>query len=60
MADIRWVKIQSWHAVKGERILNVYRTYCGRIAATEAVDELPDERSCESCLRIVGRLADAT
>lgn len=57
--NIRWVKIRSWHAVKGERILKVWRTRCGRIAMNDPVNELPEGKSCESCLRIVARLADA-
>lgn len=56
--DLRWVQIRAWHAVKGERVMNVYRTYCGRYVAGETVDDLPSERSCESCLRIVARLND--
>lgn len=55
---VRWVKIRSWHAVKGERILRVWRTQCGRYAMGDPVNELPAERSCETCLRIVARLAD--
>ena len=57
--NVRWAKIRAWHAVKGERILSLYKTYCGRYTLAEAVDDLPAERSCESCLRLVARLADA-
>ena len=55
---LRFVKIRAWHTVKGERILNVWRTYCGRYALGDPVNVLPGGRSCEACLRIVTRLAD--
>jgi len=52
--NLRWVKIRSWHAVKGERILGVWKTRCGRYALGNTVEELPKEgKSCESCTRIV-------
>jgi hypothetical protein len=55
-----WVQIRSWHAVKLTRSIES-RTLCGRIAAQSAPvsDTLPGEKSCETCLRIVARRADA-
>ena len=67
--DVKWVKIRSWHAVRStiSRVPNdVVReglfastTLCGRIAGPGVVDDLPAERSCESCLRIIARKSDA-
>lgn len=52
---MRWARIVSWHAVGPDGT----RTLCGRsLNRTEAGnlrDELPAEKSCESCLRIVAR-----
>lgn len=55
-----WVKIKSWHAVRLTRSIEP-RTLCGRKASgdAEVVDTLPAGKSCESCLRIVARRADA-
>ena len=58
--DVKWVKIRSWHAVE-----SVYpgtamvTTRCGRRTIATPVDDLPGGRSCESCLRILARKADA-
>ena len=64
--DIRWVKIRAWHAVKWHGELYGIETYCGigeqlmGIPVAELlVSDLPAEKSCESCLRIVARLQDA-
>ena len=55
-----WVLIRSWHAVKtATRVPGRYLTVCGRTAFSDPVDELPAGKSCESCLRIVARQADA-
>jgi hypothetical protein len=54
---MQWVKIRSWHAVKLVRTSQA-DTLCGRISSGEVRDELPAERSCETCLRIVARRAD--
>lgn len=59
MAGSQWVKVRSWHAVEPTadpdgRI----KTRCGRWVTGEVVDDLPAEKSCESCLRIVARLQD--
>ena len=61
--DVKWVRIRSWHAVKeqyeGEPAF--VDTVCGRVVlrTTALLDDLPAGRSCESCLRIVARKADA-
>jgi len=54
---MQWVKIRSWHAIRQTRDLRTH-TLCGRISAGEIRDELPAEKSCETCLRIVARRAD--
>jgi hypothetical protein len=57
---MQWVKIRSWHAVKFDTRGSLHATYCGRFAAREAelLEDLPNEKSCESCLRIVAKQAD--
>jgi hypothetical protein len=62
--DVRWVKIRSWHAVLGVAdgggdFPGVYQTRCGLLTMNLPVDDLPAERSCESCLRIIARKGDA-
>ena len=61
--DIRWVKIRSWHAVLADYTDGYVTTRCGRhimFREPEGItSDLPAERSCESCLRIVARLQDA-
>jgi hypothetical protein len=57
--DTQWVKIRSWHALRPHDHFGP-TTYCGRDAeGREVRDELPSEKSCESCLRIVARIQDA-
>lgn len=49
-----WVKLESWHVVNPA---HPDATVCG-IAIEEddpTSDELPGEKSCENCLRIVAR-----
>lgn len=56
--DIQYVKIKSWHALRPYDHFGP-TTFCGRPGeGREVVDELPSEKSCESCLRIVARRAD--
>jgi hypothetical protein len=52
---MKWVKIKSWHIVVDD-LLDAYLTRCGRRAMdTYTVADLPmGEKSCESCLRLVG------
>lgn len=58
--SIEWVRIRSWHALRVSRLI-VPRTLCGRQTQADDArsDTLPSGKSCESCLRIVARLADA-
>lgn len=55
---IRWACIVSWHVVKAD---DGTHTLCGRsLDRTQAGnlrDELPAEKSCETCLRMVARRA---
>jgi hypothetical protein len=57
---MKWVKIKSWHAVKSYSRAAWVETHCGRWAShsPEVVEELPAEKSCETCLRIVARIQD--
>lgn len=59
MADQLWVKIVSWHALKPT---DPNATMCGEEVGeeNEVRDELPNEKSCELCLRILGRHHDRT
>lgn len=62
--DFKWIKVLSWHALQHEsKVIDgaeaPHTTYCGRNVVGEIVDILPDEKSCESCLRITARLSDA-
>lgn len=56
MADTRWTKLRSWHAVTTTN--GRLTTRCGKPATGPIVDTLPAEKSCESCLRIVAREED--
>lgn len=55
---LMYVKLRSWHVVRLTRSIEA-RTLCGRRAKMGAVfsDDLPAEKSCESCLRIRERQA---
>jgi hypothetical protein len=57
MAEQLWVKIASWHALRPD---DPNATVCGEEVAedNEVVDALPAEKSCELCLRILGRRHD--
>jgi hypothetical protein len=52
---MKWAKIKSWHIVVID-LGDAYLTRCGRRATTAdvAVDLPMDEKSCETCLRLVG------
>jgi hypothetical protein len=57
--DVRWVLVKSWHAIRRDRRSGGWITYCGRrVDSGETRDTLPAAKSCESCLRIIGRSAD--
>lgn len=56
--DTQWVKIHSWHALRPDTHFSA-TTYCGRDAEGHPfVTDLPAEKSCELCLRIVARITD--
>lgn len=59
---MNWVRIRSWHSVlTPTRAFDTYRTRCGRTVVTKDVrDDLPAEKSCESCLRILARMDERT
>lgn len=54
MAEQLWVKIVSWHGLKPD---DPNATLCGEEVGedNEVRDALPAEKSCELCLRILGR-----
>jgi hypothetical protein len=56
--DITWVKLISWHAARPKDHADT--TYCGRQlpVGRPISDVLPAGKSCELCLRIIGRLND--
>jgi hypothetical protein len=57
--DIRWAKLESWHAIQHEDEAG-HSTYCGRVAHGEVFENLADPgKTCESCFRIVMRMAEA-
>jgi len=57
--DTQWVKLRAWHALLPYDHHGP-ATFCGRDAeGREVRDELPAEKSCESCLRILARRQDA-
>lgn len=59
---MHWVKIRSWHAVTFDSRGGLHHTRCGLWAKIEApqADDLPvNEKSCESCLRLIQRDEDA-
>ncbi len=60
--NVTWVRILSWHAASGlvSRGAKIH-TRCGRWAAanSDMLEELPAGKSCETCLRIVAKRADA-
>lgn len=62
MTDRMWVKIRSWHVFRTWTRAGQALTECGRRVGPDTVvtaDELPgNEKSCESCLRIVTRAED--
>lgn len=58
---MQWFEIKSWHALRFESRGGLPKAYCGKWGSvdSEREEELPAEKSCESCLRIIGRLLDA-
>jgi hypothetical protein len=61
---MKWFKIDSWHALKeakdDPKMGLVAVSYCNRKAVyTDVVDDLPvNEKSCETCLAKLARIAD--
>ena len=57
---MKWIKLRSWHRIlTPTRMFDTYRTYCGRTIVGNPLPELPlDEKSCETCLRLVAREED--
>lgn len=56
--NIFWYQIRSWHAATPTRALTS-KTFCGRMVPVNAqwATERPSGKSCESCLRIIARMA---
>lgn len=54
--DIIWVEIDSWHVLQTDG----FETLCGEKVTddTPRADELGAGKSCENCLRILGRSVD--
>lgn len=63
MNEIRWVQVESWHIIREtwEDVVNgtlVVQTLCGLERmwdGTFATTFPPDEKSCESCLRLAAK-----
>jgi len=56
--NVQWVRLKSWHALVPYDHHGP-ATFCGRDAeGLEVRDELPAEKSCESCARILLRRLD--
>lgn len=58
---MKWARVRSWHAVRTFLLGGSVETYCGRVIASPApiAEDLPAEKSCETCLRIIARAADS-
>lgn len=60
MDNVTWAKVRdsdkvSWHIVSGfTRVPGRSMAPCGKMLTTEPVDNRPEGKTCESCLRIVG------
>lgn len=53
----RYVRIRSWHVIRGVSRANRVMTMCGRMAeiGAQEADDFGDDRSCETCFRAVER-----
>lgn len=60
METQQWVKLKSWHALRGPKDFFGPTTRCGRNAEDkEVVEDLPGTgKTCESCLKILQREAE--
>lgn len=58
---MRWFKIRSWHALELWSRGGLPKAYCGKWGTKDAptADDLPAEKSCETCLRVYARQQDA-
>jgi len=56
--SIQWLLIRSWHAIQHQSDAG-HTTFCGRTASAEVFEDRGIGKSCESCLRITGRLLEA-
>jgi hypothetical protein len=58
--DTQWVKLKSWHSLRGPDDYAGPKTRCGRPVpdGTIVVDDLPNEKSCEICLRILEKMRE--
>lgn len=58
MTDVQWFFIRSWHVYKKTNSTGYKIAVCGRASHgtfDSVVEDRPgDERTCESCLRIIG------
>ena len=57
--NVTWVRIRSWHALSKRQDIPWTRCGCRPAVDAEKSDELPAGKSCERCLRIIARDADA-
>lgn len=59
-ANMTWVKLDSWHAARPEKIGSKHLTWCGEEIPQDAPtsETLPSESSCELCLRSYTRHMD--
>lgn len=58
--NLQWFVIRSSHAIRFFSRGNAPKALCGKwgTPASTILDEMPAGKSCESCLRIVGKQAD--
>lgn len=61
VVDVTWFLIRSSHAIRFTSRGGAPKAYCGRwgAATTTVYDQMPFGKSCETCLRIVAKQADA-
>jgi len=68
VTDLQYVRIRlglSWHIIRSATRGGTWRTLCGPgrgtvlIDGSEVRDVLPGGKSCETCLRLARRSADA-
>lgn len=58
-SDWDYIRIVSWHIVRTPtRAFDSYITLCGRRAVGDALPNIGEGKSCESCLRLALRRGD--